>query len=163
MATTRPQAREHRAYLALACLRFLMGAIFLAVWETTWPRGCTRAAAGTTSSRHYADTTKIGAYGSFLRHVMLPHAALIAPGQLVVELLVGLCLALGLFTPVAGLLGGLFQLNLLVATSGTTDWPGTYIALAAICLVVAVSQSGRTLGLDALLARRQPQPRIPLY
>ena len=62
-----------------------------------------------------------------------------------------------------GLLGGLFQLNLLVATSGTTDWPGTYIALAAICLVVAVSQAGRTYGLDARLARRRPDPRLPVY
>ena len=163
MATPLLHDREHRAYLALACLRFVMGAIFLAVWEYNLTKGLYSGTGWHHFVGHYADTTKIGPYASFLRHVMLPHAALIAPGQLVVELLVGLCLALGLFTPVAGLLGGLFQLNLLVATSGTTDWPGTYIALAAICLVVAVSQSGRTLGLDALLARRQPQPRIPLY
>ena len=163
MATTIPDAREHRAYLALACLRILMGTIFLAVWGDNLAKGLYSGSGWHNFVGHYADTTRIGAYAAFLRHVMLPHASLIAPGQLVVELLVGSCLVLGLFTPVVGLLGGLFQLNLLVATSGTKDWPGTYIALAAICLVVAASQSGRTLGLDALLARRRPHPRVPVY
>jgi len=163
VATPLLHDREHRAYLALACLRFLMGVIFLAVWEYNLATGLYSGKGWRDFVAHYADTTKIGPYATFLRHVMLPHASLIAPGQLVVELLVGLCLALGLFTPVAGLLGGLFQLNLLVATSGTTEWPGTYIALAAICLVVAVSQAGRTLGLDARLARRRPRPRVPVY
>ncbi len=163
MATTPAAGRERRAYLALACLRTLMGAIFLAVWGDNLAKGLYSGSGWHGFVAGYAATTKVGVYGSFLRQVMLPHASLIAPGQLVVELLVGACLVLGLFTPVAGLLGGLFQLNLLVATSGTKDWPGTYIALAAICLVVAVSQSGRTLGLDALLARRRPRPRLPVY
>jgi uncharacterized membrane protein YphA (DoxX/SURF4 family) len=163
MATSLPDARERRAYVALACLRVLMGAIFLAVWGDNLAKGLYSGSGWHGFVAHYAETTKVSAYGAFLRHVMLPHASLVAPGQLVVELLVGLCLVLGLFTPVAGLLGGLFQLNLLVATSGTTDWPGTYIALAAICLVVAVSQSGRTLGLDARLVRRRPRPRLPVY
>ena len=163
MATTHLDAREHRAYLTLACLRILMGAIFLAVWGDNLAKGLYSGSGWHGFVAHYADTTKIGVYGTFLKKVMLPHASLVAPGQLVVELLVGLCLVLGLFTPVAGLLGGLFQINLLVATSGTKDWPGTYIALAAICLVVAVSQSGRTLGLDARLARRRPRPRLPVY
>jgi uncharacterized membrane protein YphA (DoxX/SURF4 family) len=155
--------REHRAYLSLACLRILMGAIFLAVWGHNLASGYYSGSGWHVFVGRYAQTTKVSAYGSFLRSVMLPHASLVAPGQLVIELLVGLFLVLGLFTPVVGLLGGIFQLNLLVATSGTTDWPGTYIALAAICLVVAVSQSGRTLGLDALLAQRRGRPRVPVY
>jgi uncharacterized membrane protein YphA (DoxX/SURF4 family) len=163
LATTFADEREHRAYLSLACLRVLMGAIFLAVWGHNLASGYYSGSGWHAFVGQYAQTTKVGVYGSFLRTVMLPHASLIAPGQLVIELLVGLCLILGLFTPVVGLLGGIFQLNLLVATSGTTDWPGTYIALAAICLVVAVSQSGRTLGLDALLARRHDRPRVPIY
>ena len=163
MAATPAHAREHRAYLALAFLRVLMGVIFVAVWGDNLAKGLYSGSGWHDFVARYAATTKIGAYGAFLRHVMLPHAALIGPGQLVVELLVGSCLVLGLFTPVVGLFGCLFQLNLLVATSGTKDWPGTYIALAAICLVVALSQAGRTLGLDARLARRRPRPRLPVY
>ncbi len=163
MAAVRANDREHRAYLALAFLRVLMGVIFLAVWGDNLAKGLYSGSGWHTFVGHYAATTRIGVYGSFLRHVMLPHAGLVAPGQLVVELLVGSCLVLGLFTPLVGLLGCLFQLNLLVATSGTKDWPGTYIALAAICLVVAVTQAGRTLGLDARLARRRPHPRLPVY
>ena len=163
MATSLADAREYRAYLALACLRILMGAIFLAVWGDNLAKGLYSGSGWHDFVGHYAGTTRVGVYAALLRHVMLPHASLFAPGQLVVELLVGGCLLLGLFTPVAGLLGGLFQLNLLVATSGTKDWPGTYIALAAICLVVAASQAGRTLGLDALLVRRRPHPHLPVY
>jgi uncharacterized membrane protein YphA (DoxX/SURF4 family) len=155
--------RERRAYRALACLRVLMGVIFLAVWSDNLAKGLYSSHGWAGFVTHYADTTKVAFYGTFLNRVMIPHSALFGPGQLVLELLVGLCLVLGLFTPVAGLLGGLFQLNLLVATSGTKDWPGTYIALAAICLVVAVAQAGRTWGLDARLATRQQQPRIPFY
>jgi uncharacterized membrane protein YphA (DoxX/SURF4 family) len=158
-----PEARAYRSYRALACLRVLMGAIFLAVWADNLAKGLYSSHGWADFVTHYADTTKIGPYATFLHKVMIPHASLVAPGQLVTELLVGLCLVLGLFTPLAGLLGGIFQLNLLVATSGTRDWPGTYIALAAICLVVAVSQSGRTWGLDGRLARRRPRPRLPVY
>ncbi|HMK92327.1 MAG TPA: hypothetical protein VK576_04950, partial [Thermoleophilia bacterium] len=140
-----------------------MGSIFLAVWGDNLAKGLYSGSGWAHFVTHYAYTTKIGPYGTFLHKVMIPHSSLFGPGQLVVELLVGLCLVLGLFTPVAGLLGGLFQLNLLVATSGTRDWPGTYIALAAICLVVAAGQAGRTWGLDARLARRKPEPRIPYY
>ena len=63
----------------------------------------------------------------------------------------------------AALQATLFQLNLLVATSGTGEWPGTYIIMAALLLAVSISQAGRTLGLDALLARRDPHPRLPVY
>ena len=75
----------------------------------------------------------------------------------------GLFLVLGLFTPVSALLAALFQLNLLVATSGTGEWPGTYIIMFVLLLAISLSQAGRTLGLDALLARRNPHPRLPVY
>jgi len=84
--------------------------------------------------------------------------------QMLIEFVVfGLFLVLGVFTPVSALLAALFQLNLLVATSGTTDWPGTYIIMAALLLAVSLSQAGRTLGLDAMLAKRNPDPRLPIY
>jgi len=82
----------------------------------------------------------------------------------VVELVVfGLFLVLGLFTPVSGLLAAGFQLNLLIATSGTNEWPGTYIIMCLLLVAIALSQSGRTLGLDALLVKRvarRPARRI---
>ena len=113
--------------------------------------------------QHYADTTTFGPYRTFLNYVMIPNAAAVARAQFVLELVVGSFLVLGIFTPVAGLLAAGFQLNLLIATSGTTDWPGTYIIMCLLLVAIALGQSGRTLGMDARFAKRRPHPRLPVY
>ena len=156
--------RETRTDLMMAALRVLMGVIFLSVWSYNLSKGFYSAHGWAQFVQGYADTTKVGLYADFLNKVMIPHAAILAPGQFVVESVVfGLFLVFGLFTPVSALLAALVQLNLLLATSGTKDWPGTYITLAAVLVAVSLSQAGRTLGLDALLARRDPHPRLPVY
>ncbi len=156
--------REHRSELLLAALRALLGVIFLSVFSYNLTKGYYSPHGWAHFVQHYADTTVVGPYRSFLESVMIPNASVAAPSQFVLELVVGVCLVVGLFTPVVGLLGALFQLNLLAATSGIkTDWPGTYITLAAVLIAVAVTQAGRTLGVDARLARRDPQPRVPVY
>ncbi len=155
--------REQRSALLLACLRIMMGAIFVAVWSFNLRKGFYSPHGWAHFVQHYADTTVVGPYATFLNKVMIPNAAITSRAQFALELIVGLCLILGLFTPVVGLLGSLFQLNLLVATSGTRDWPGTYIIMCLLLLAIALSQSGRTLGLDARLARRRPHPRLPVY
>ena len=157
--------RESRSELMLACLRILMGVIFLAVWSDNLAKGYYSPHGWAHFVQHYADTTKVGAYASLLDKVLIPNAALFARGQFAVELVVfGLFLVLGVFTPVSGLLAAGFQLNLLVATSGIpTEWPGTYIIMCLLLVAVALGQSGRTLGVDALLAKRDPHPRLPVY
>jgi uncharacterized membrane protein YphA (DoxX/SURF4 family) len=156
--------RETRSELMLAGLRVLMGVIFLAVWADNVAKGFYSPDGWADFVQVYADTTKVGLYADLLESVMIPNAALFAYGQLAIEFVVfGLFLVLGLFTPPSALLGALFQLNLLIATSGTGEWPGTYILMVALLLAVGISQSGRTLGLDALLARRRPHPRLPIY
>ena len=156
--------REGRTELLMAVLRVMMGAIFLAVWSDNLIKGYYSSSGWADFVQQYADTTKVGAYADLLNSVMIPNAAVFAYGQFGVELVVfGLFLVLGLFTPVSGLLAALFQLNLLIATSGTGEWPGTYIIMFVLLLAIALSQSGRTLGLDARLARRDPHPRLPVY
>ena len=156
--------RETRAELMMAFLRVVMGVIFLAVWSDNLIKGYYSPGGWAGFVQHYADTTKVGLYASVLNNVMIPHSTVFAYGQFAIEFVVfGLFIVLGLFTPVSALLAARFQLNLLVATSGTTDWPGTYIIMAALLLAVSLSQAGRTLGVDALLARRNPHPRLPVY
>jgi len=156
--------RETRSGLMLACLRVLMGVIFLAVWADNLIKGFYSPDGWADFVQNYADTTKVGLYADLLESVMIPNAALFAYGQLGIELVVfGLFLVLGLFTPVSALLAALFQLNLLIATSGTGEWPGTYIIMLLLLVAIGLSQSGRTLGLDAVLARRDPHPRVPVY
>ncbi len=156
--------RERRTELLMAGLRVMMGAIFLAVWSDNLVKGFYSPDGWADFVQGYADTTKVGAYADLLNSVMIPNSALFAYGQFAIEFVVfGLFLVLGLFTPVSGLLAALFQLNLLIATSGTGEWPGTYIIMFALLLAIALSQSGRTLGVDARLARRDPHPRLPVY
>ena len=156
--------REKRGELMLACLRVLMGAIFLAVWSDNLIKGYYSSDGWAEFVQGYADTTRLGLYADVLNSVMIPNATLFAYGQFAIEFVVfGLFLVLGLFTPVSALLAALFQLNLLVATSGTGEWPGTYIIMCLLLVAIGLSQSGRTLGLDALLARKNPHPRLPVY
>lgn len=155
--------REERSKLLFAGLRVMMGGIFLAVWSFNLGHGYYSPHGWAHFVRHYADTTTYSFYASFLRHVMIPQAAVAARAQFVTELAVGVFLVAGLLTPVVGLLGAVFQLNLLVATSGTTDWPGTYIIMCLLLAAIALAQAGRTLGVDARLARRRPRPRLPVY
>ena len=159
------KTRESRNELMLAGLRILMGAIFLAVWSDNLIKGYYSADGWAHFVQHYADTTKLSLYASVLNDVLIPNAAIVAPAQLAIELVVfGLFLVFGVFTPVSGLLAAGFQLNLLIATSGIpTEWPGTYIIMCLLLVAVALGQSGRTLGVDALLAKRDPHPRLPVY
>jgi hypothetical protein len=156
--------REGRNELLLACLRIMMGLIFLAVWADNLAKGFYTQDGWADFVQNYADTTKVGMYATVLNDYLIPSAALFAYGQLVVEFLVfGVFLVLGIFTPVSGLLAAGFQLNLLVATSGTGEWPGTYIIMFLLLVAIALGQSGRTLGVDARLAQRRPHPRLPIY
>ena len=156
--------REGRNELLLACLRIMMGLIFLAVWADNLAKGFYTPDGWADFVQHYADTTEVGMYATVLNDYLIPNAALFAYGQLVVEFLVfGVFLVLGIFTPVSGLLAAGFQLNLLVATSGTGEWPGTYIIMFLLLVAIALGQSGRTLGVDARFAQRRPHPRLPIY
>ncbi len=156
--------REGRNELLLACLRIMMGLIFLAVWADNLAKGFYTPDGWADFVQNYADTTRVGVYATVLNDYLIPNAALFAYGQLVVEFLVfGVFLVLGVFTPVSGLLAAGFQLNLLVATSGTGEWPGTYIIMFLLLVAIALGQSGRTLGVDARFAQRRPHPRLPIY
>lgn len=156
--------REGRNELLLACLRIMMGLIFLAVWADNLAKGFYTPDGWADFVQKYADTTRVGVYATVLNDYLIPNAALFAYGQLVVEFLVfGVFLVLGILTPVSGLLAAGFQLNLLVATSGTGEWPGTYIIMFLLLVAIALGQSGRTLGGDARFAQRRPHPRLPIY
>ncbi len=156
--------RESRNELLLACLRIMMGAIFLAVWSDNLIKGFYSPSGWADFVQHYADTTKVSLFADLLTNVMIPNSWIFAYGQFAIEFVVfGLFLVLGVFTPVSGLLAAGFQLNLLVATSGTGEWPGTYIIMCLLLVAIALGQSGRTLGVDARFAKRRPHPRLPVY
>jgi uncharacterized membrane protein YphA (DoxX/SURF4 family) len=156
--------RGDRNQLLMAGLRIMMGGIFLAVWADNLRKDLYTPENWADFVQGYADTTRVGFYADILNDVVIPNAGLFSYGQLITELVVmGLFLLVGLFTPIAGLVGAAFQFNLLLATSGTGEWPGTYLIMVLVLLAVALAQSGRTLGFDAALAAGNPRPKLPVY
>lgn len=103
-------------------------------------------------------------YQVFLEQVVLPNhrafAFLVAGG----ELAVGAALLVGLCTRLAALGGLLLIANLWLALNwmerGFWPWPAMYYLVGAALLLLLLTRAGRTLGLDALLARWWPGSEI---
>jgi len=158
------EALADRRARVLALVRIFVGVLFIATWIENLAKGLYGTQKYADFIQGYADTTWVPGMSWFIESVVVPNAGLFSKGQMVVELVVmGIFLAIGLFTPVSGLVAAGFGLNLLLASRGSGEWWGTYGMLIALSLAVAVTKSGRTWGLDARLARRRPQPRLPVY
>ena len=71
--------RVRRTELMMACLRILMGVIFLAVWSFNLQKGFYSPHGWAHFVGNYARTTTFGPYRSFLDSVMIPNAACVTP------------------------------------------------------------------------------------
>ena len=147
--------RARSATLYLVILRVLMGYILLATAvENTgkglYGPGFRAFVAG------WAQDNPLGWYRAFLEAAVLPNWQLVAQVQSIAEPAIGVALIVGLFTPLASLGGAFFFINLLLASWGK-EWPWTYVNMIGMLLVVGASGSGRSLGLDYLLARYVPR------
>jgi thiosulfate dehydrogenase (quinone) large subunit len=97
-------------------------------------------------------------YRGFLEEVVLPNTQLFAALVTWGEFLVGVFLILGLLTRLSATVALLLTLNYMFAKGA---WPWTPssndAAFAAISLALVIGAAGRTLGLDAMLAKRWPR------
>jgi hypothetical protein len=92
----------------------------------------------------------------FAQNMLLSNWQTVTKLQFLAETLVGISLLLGLFTVLGGLVGVFLQVNIFLLTFGK-EWPWIYIIMIVVLALVAVSRSGRTLGLDAFLAKKFPK------
>ncbi len=101
-------------------------------------------------------------YQEFVQAVVVPSASIFASLVSWGELLVGISLILGLLTRVSAVVALLLVLNQLLA-QGEWFWtPYSHdAAYFAIALALLIGAAGRTLGIDAFLARRWP--RAPFW
>jgi hypothetical protein len=99
-------------------------------------------------------------YSSFQVHasimqVFLDHIAVVQPLVFLLETALAISLMLGIAVRLAGIVGVLFILNLLIGLyNDPTEWPWTYVGIICAHGMFAVTQAGRSLGVDNLLARR---------
>jgi uncharacterized membrane protein YphA (DoxX/SURF4 family) len=92
----------------------------------------------------------------FVKNVVLEHYHFFAPQVYGLEVLVALCLIIGLFTRVGALLGMLMAINLwsgLYRSPG--EWPWSYFFLIIIQMMFVIQRPGCSLGLDAILLQNQ--------
>ena len=156
---------DGRKHAALAVARIFMGLLFLSVWTYNLQHGLYSTSGYADFVRVYAHDTTTPFVASILTHVVIPNAAFFSKLQMVTEFaLIGVPLTIGLFTPVAGLIGTSFAVPLGLAANGKPgEWSGTYMMIVLLLLMVTITQAGRTWGIDAWLVRRNPHPRPPVY
>ena len=97
----------------------------------------------------------------FVNQIILPNFYWFAPIVYAAELLTALSLMLGAFVGLFGLIGAVQIANLWLGLySAPNEWPWTYFFLIVLQLIFAFDHYGRSLGVDALLARRPLRSRL---
>ena len=157
---------ENRMRQAVAILRITLGVILVVTWFKNLQDGI-YTADGIVGLFNYLFNDNGGGpafYRAIINGTILQVPGLFAVFQLVGELLLGLGLLVGLFTPLAALGAALFFFNLFLAYLGGQEWIWTYVLLTVSALVTALTQAGRAWGLDSLLLRRLGEPpRGPIW
>lgn len=153
-----PQQRSLKV-LASFALRFFIGCMW---WQQTlWklPPTYTDLPDGSGGLRYWVGKMVDGAafqiHSDFVQHIVLPNFLLFAPVVYLTEVFIGVSLLLGLAVRLSGFIGAAMAINLwlgLYSTHG--EWPWTYFFLIVVQLMFAINQAGRSLGIDAMIARR---------
>jgi uncharacterized membrane protein YphA (DoxX/SURF4 family) len=163
MTTNETQAQNAAASFAgqsdaakgLALVRVTVGVMFVWVFFENLGKGAYTPAGYAGVINYYIKNSHApGAWKSVLEF-MSSHAAMVAPGQAVMEISVGILLVIGLLTRPVALIAFLFLGSLWVTELGTS-WIWELLVPVLASLGVAVGRGGRAWGIDALLARRRP-------
>ena len=139
----------------IAVLRIIVGLMFLLTWLPNFLNGLyTPDGLLIFFTEEFPQSENpLRFYANFIDGVILPIRSVFAPFQLVAELLMGLAILLGAFTPLASIAGIFFLLNTMLATFGH-DWLWSYILPISILVVVLFTHAGRAIGVDAYLLKR---------
>ena len=139
----------------IALLRIMLGLVFLTTWASNLSNGFyTPAGLYRFFTEVYPQAENpLAFYAAFINNVVLPIRSVFAPFQLVAELIMGLALLVGAFTPLFSLAGIFFLTNTFLASLGH-DWPWSYIMPIMILAVLFFTRAGRALGVDAYLLKR---------
>ena len=152
-----PGSFAGRQYAAngLALVRLIVGAMFVSVFFENLGKGAYTPAGYAGVINFYIKNSHSPAAWKVLLEFMSSHAAMIAPGQAVTELSVGILLVIGLLTRPVALVAFLFLGSLWISELGTS-WIWELLVPVVASLGLVVGRAGRAWGVDALLARRNP-------
>lgn len=158
------EAQGERRRTALALLRITLGVVILVTWYDNLSKGLYTADGLTGFFNYLADPNGNGSslrfYHDFLQATIVPVAGYFAAFQMVAELVMGLGLLLGAFTPLFAVAAMVFFLNLFLAYFGGQEWIWTYVLLIMVSLTLALGAAGRKWGVDSWLRRRTNGRRL---
>jgi thiosulfate dehydrogenase [quinone] large subunit len=146
--------------------RVFIGALWLQ--QTLWklPPTYTDSPDGVSGGLHYwvGEMVQHSAFGIqswLVEKVIQPHFYFFAPQVYMAEVMIAVSLLLGVFTRLGGVLGALMAMNLWLGLyRASYEWPWTYFFLIVLQITFVVLHAGKSLGLDAILVRReQTQPK----
>jgi uncharacterized membrane protein YphA (DoxX/SURF4 family) len=145
-------SREQRAFVVL---RVALGALFVWVFFENLGKGAYTPAGYKGVIDYYVKNGHSPAVWKSLISVAAANASIVAPLQAVTELGFGVLLLAGVATRLVGAAAGAFLFTLWVSELGTSwIWELGIPVILAFC--VAGARAGRTWGVDAVLARRNP-------
>ena len=148
--------REQRA---LAVLRLALGAMFVWVFFENLGKGAYTPAGYKGVIDYYVKNGHSPAIWKELISVAAANARIVAPMQAATELSFGVLLLAGAATRVVAAAAGAFLFTLWVSELGTS-WVWELGMPVIVALSVAWARAGRTWGVDALIARRNPGWRL---
>jgi uncharacterized membrane protein YphA (DoxX/SURF4 family) len=146
-----PEQRSIHHLLVLG-MRFLGAAMFYvgSLWKLPLP----------VSAGFQSWTENCVKYSSWQVHAdmmqfFLDHIVIVGPLVYMLEVAFAASLMLGLMVRLSGVVAALFIFNLMIGLyNDPTEWVWTYVGLIITFAMFAVTQAGRSLGLDNVIAQR---------
>ena len=155
---TQNVSNEMPAANGLAIVRVTIGTMFVWVFFENLGKGAYTPAGYAGLINYYIQHGHSPAAWKAVMGLMASHAAMAAPLQALTEISLGILLLLGLLTRPAALVAFAFLASLWLSEWGTA-WIWEQLVPVLASLGLAVGRAGRTWGIDAWLARRQPSSR----
>ncbi len=159
-ARTAPEAvsstdKRLDATKGLALVRLTVGAMFVWVFFENLGKGLYTQAGYAGLINYYIKASHSPAAWKAVMGLAAKHAAMAAPMQAMTEILLGILLVLGLLSRPAAFVAFLYLTSLWLSEWGTA-WIWELLVPVLASLGLAVGRAGRTWGMDAFLAQRNP-------
>ncbi len=155
MGLPETSAVNPQAPIGLAIVRLTIGAEFVWVFFENLGKGLYKPGGYAGLINYYIKQDHAPAAWKAVMALAANHASIAAPAQGLMEISLGVLLILGLLTRPAALVAFLFLTSLWVSEWGTS-WIWELLVPVLASLGLAVGRAGRTWGIDALLAQRNP-------
>lgn len=146
-------AQRLAAHLWMWLFRLLLGVMWFQ--GSLWKLPLSDASGLRYWTEQMAEHAAFPFYANFVRTVMLPHMTIVDPLVFIAEMGLAVSFILGVAVRPVAALGAIYTLGLWVGLyRHPGEWPWEYVFLAVAQGLLVLHAAGRSLGADALIARR---------